>query len=46
MDVHGAGALRSDPKTARPDAFPEGFGPQGDHIRGHNPVLCVRDLAG
>lgn len=46
MDVHGAGALRSDPKTARPDAFPEGFGPQGDDIRGHNHVLCVRDLAG
>ena len=46
MDVHGAGALRSDPKTARPGAFPEGFGPQGDDVRGHNHVLCVRDLAG
>ncbi len=46
MDVHGAGAMRSDPKTAAPGAFPAGFGPQGDDIRGHNHVLCVRDLAG
>ncbi|MCA3694501.1 DUF1566 domain-containing protein [Aquidulcibacter sp.] len=44
LDVHGAGAMRSDPKTASPGSFPEGFGPQGDDIRGHNYVLCVRDL--
>ncbi|MCA3593985.1 MAG: DUF1566 domain-containing protein [Methylobacterium sp.] len=43
VDVHGAGAMRSDPKTATPGAFPNGFGPQGDDIRGHNHVLCVRD---
>ncbi len=43
LDVHGAGAMRSDPKTASPDSFPFGFGPQGDDIRGHNHVLCVRD---
>jgi hypothetical protein len=43
VDVHGAGAMRSDPKTAIPGAFPNGFGPQGDEIRGHNHVLCVRD---
>lgn len=42
LDVHGAGAMRSDPKTARPGAFPDGFGPQGDDIRGHNLALCVR----
>ncbi len=46
MDVHGAGSMRSDPKTARPGAFPSGFGPQGDDIRGDNHVLCVRDLPG
>ncbi|MCA3220042.1 MAG: DUF1566 domain-containing protein [Burkholderiales bacterium] len=46
LDVHGAGAVRSDPKTATPGAFPFGFGPQGDDIRAHNHVLCVRDLAG
>jgi hypothetical protein len=45
LDVHGAGAMRSDPKTATPGAFPQGFGPQGDDIRGHNHVLCVRNLA-
>lgn len=42
LDVHGAGAMRSDPKTARPGQFPEGFGPQGDDIRGDNLALCVR----
>lgn len=44
LDVHGAGAMRSDPKTASPGEFPNGFGPQGDDVRGHNYVLCVRDL--
>jgi hypothetical protein len=41
LDVHGAGAMRSDPKTARPGQFPTGFGPQGDDIRGKNLALCV-----
>ncbi|MFN5211103.1 DUF1566 domain-containing protein [Brevundimonas sp.] len=45
MDVHGAGSQRSDPKTAVPGQFSNGFGPQGDDIRGHNHVLCVRRLA-
>ena len=45
LDVHGAGAQRSDPKTATPGEFPNGFGPQGDDIRGHNATICVRDLA-
>jgi hypothetical protein len=42
IDAHGAGAQRSDPKTARPGEWPQGFGPQGDDIRGHNHVRCVR----
>lgn len=42
LDVHGAGAMRSDPKTAKPSQFPNGFGPQGDDIRGRNFARCVR----
>ena len=41
MDVHGAGAQRSDPKRADPAKFPKGFGPQGDDIRVRNQVRCV-----
>ena len=33
VDVHGAGAQRSDPKTGDPAQFPHGRGPQGDVIR-------------
>jgi len=43
MDVHGAGAQRSDPKTGDPDNYPNGFGPQGDVIRIFNYVRAVRD---
>ncbi len=43
MDVHGAGAQRSDPKTGNPDDYPLGFGPQGDVIRIYNYVRLVRD---
>jgi hypothetical protein len=43
MDVHGAGAQRSDPKTGDPAAFPQGFGPQGDVRRMRNLVRLVRD---
>jgi len=43
MDVHGAGAQRSDPKTGNPDDWPTGHGPQGDAIRIYNYVLLVRD---
>ena len=43
MDVHGAGAQRSDPKTGDPDQYPHGFGPQGDVIRIYNLVRCVRN---
>ena len=42
LDVHGAGAQRSDPKTGDPGAFPHGRGPQGDVVRIENFVRCVR----
>jgi hypothetical protein len=42
MDVHGAGAQRSDPKSGDPDDYPTGHGPQGDAIRIDNYVRCVR----
>jgi len=43
LNVHGAGAQRGDPKVGDPNAFPIGFGPQGDEIRIYNYVRCVRD---
>lgn len=39
MDVHGAGAQRSDPKTGSAQI---GHGPQGDAVRVKNHVRCVR----
>jgi hypothetical protein len=42
MDVHGAGAQRSDPKTGDAGDFPTGQGPQGDARRATNYVRCVR----
>ena len=42
LDVHGAGAQRSDPKRGDPAAYPHGRGPQGDVIRILNYVRCVR----
>jgi hypothetical protein len=42
MDVHGAGAQRSDPKSGDPAHYPEGRGPQGDAIRIYNYVRAVR----
>ena len=42
MDVHGAGAQRSDPKLGDPAEFPNGRGPQGDAIRIYNHVRLVR----
>lgn len=44
MDVHGAGAQRSDPKVGDPKDYPQGRGPQGDVIRIYNYVRMVRDL--
>ena len=42
LDVHGAGAQRSDPKTGSPDDYPTGMGPQGDARRSQNYARCVR----
>jgi hypothetical protein len=42
MDVHGAGAQRSDPKTGDPEDYPTGHGPQGDARRIYNYARCVR----
>ncbi len=43
VDVHGAGAQRTDPKTGDADAYPQwGHGPQGDVRRVYNHVRCVR----
>ncbi len=45
MDVHGAGAQRSDPKTGNPDNQPKAKGPQGDIRRVYNFVRCpCKDL--
>ncbi|MCM8594096.1 DUF1566 domain-containing protein [Accumulibacter sp.] len=45
LDVHGAGAQRSDPKQGNPEDYPEGMGPQGDVRRIYNLVRLVRDVA-
>lgn len=42
MDVHGAGAQRSDPKTGDPLDYPKYHGPQGDLQMVYNHCLCVR----
>jgi hypothetical protein len=42
LDVHGAGAQRSDPKSGDPANYPQGRGPQGDAIRINNFARCVR----
>jgi hypothetical protein len=42
LDVHGAGAQRSDPKVGDPRQFPYGRGPQGDVISIYNDVRLVR----
>jgi len=44
LDVHGAGAQRSDPKSGDRDDYPQTFGPQGDVLRVYNMARCVRDL--
>ncbi len=45
LDVHGAGAQRSDPKSGNPSDYPHGRGPQGDVIRVNNFVRLVRNIA-
>jgi hypothetical protein len=42
LDVHGAGAQRSDPKSGDPSALPVGFGPQGDLRNVYDYARCVR----
>ncbi len=42
VDIHGAGAQRSDPKSGDPADYPTGHGPQGDAIRIYNYVRLVR----
>ncbi len=42
MDVHGAGAQRSDPKSSYGSSYPQFFGPQGDVRYVLNYVRCVR----
>lgn len=42
LNVHGAGAQRSDPKSGDPGDWPNGHGPQGDVVRINNYVRCVR----
>lgn len=44
IDVHGAGAQRSDPKVGDPSDYPYGHGPQGDAIRIYNYVRLVRNV--
>ncbi|MDY6991713.1 MAG: DUF1566 domain-containing protein, partial [Pseudomonadota bacterium] len=44
LDVHGAGAQRSDPKTGDPTEYSEGHGPQGDVVGIYNFARCVRDV--
>ena len=43
LNVHGAGAQRSDPKSGSASDYPQGHGPQGDVVRVENYVRCVRD---
>jgi uncharacterized protein DUF1566 len=43
MDVHGAGAQRSDPKSGDPSWFPQGRGPQGDVVRIFHYARAVRN---
>ena len=42
LDVHGAGAQRSDPKSGSPADYGYARGPQGDQIRIYNFARCVR----
>jgi len=44
LDVHGAGAQRSDPKNGSEADYPKYHGPQGDIQRVYNYVRCVRTV--
>jgi len=41
IDVHGAGAQRSDPIKGDASQYTEGHGPQGDSVRINNMARCV-----
>jgi hypothetical protein len=43
MNAHGAGAVRSDPKSGDPSNWRDGLGPQRDQIRIYNYARCVRN---
>ena len=43
VDIHGAGAVRSDPKTGDPADYATGRGPQGDEVFLLNYMRLVRD---
>ncbi len=44
LDVHGCGAVRSDPKSGDTSDYPDYFGPQGDVRYVYNYVLSVRTI--
>lgn len=44
MDLHGCGAVRSDPKSGDASDYPSYFGPQGDVRYVYNYVLSVREI--
>ncbi|WP_445774108.1 Lcl C-terminal domain-containing protein [Shewanella sp.] len=44
VDVHGAGAQRSDPKVWDGEDYSGGYGPQYDSVRIYNYVRLVRDV--
>ncbi len=44
INIHGAGAQRSDPKSGDLSQYTNGRGPQGDAIRIYNYVRLVRDI--
>ena len=44
LDVHGAGAQRSDHKLGSAEDYPYGRGPQGDVVRMRYMALAVRDV--
>ena len=44
VDAHGAGAVRSDPKSGSAAEYPRYFGPQGDMQVVYNHVRCVRTM--
>ncbi len=45
VDIHGAGAQRSDPPTGDPSQFKNGRGPQGDAVRIKNYLRVVRTVS-